>query len=88
MNAITTLPLRGLHPGARLLLYVLRDLADENGEVHETSAVILEQTGWSNRASLRKRTRDLEDNGFITVTPTYLENGGQGPNVFRLTGRG
>ncbi|MBK0332508.1 hypothetical protein I8D64_13995 [Brachybacterium sp. MASK1Z-5] len=88
MNTMPTLPLRGLHPGARLLLFVLRDLADESGAVCETSGVLLEATGWANRASLRKRMHDLEDNGFVDLEPTYRENGGRGPNIVRLTGKG
>lgn len=39
----------GLHPGARLLCYLLR------------------ATWWANRASLRKRTHELEDPGVVSA---------------------
>lgn len=76
----------GLHPGARLLYYVLRDLADDDGTVAVPSAELLRATGWSNRASLRKRTHDLVNAGVVTVEPTVRPDGGQGPNIYRLNG--
>ena len=76
----------GLHPGARLLYYVLRDLAGEDGAVTVESAVLLRATGWANRASLRKRTRDLVNAGVVTVETTARPDGGQGPNRYVLNG--
>lgn len=75
-----------LLPGARLLHYVLRDLADEDGRVTAPSAELLKATGWNNRASLRKRTHDLEDAGLIVITPSVREDGGRGPNTYELKG--
>ena len=75
----------GLHPGARLLYYVLRDLAGEDGAVTVESAVLLRATGWA-RASLRKRTRDLVNAGVVTVETTARPDGGQGPNRYVLNG--
>ena len=76
----------GLHPGARLLYYVLRDLAGEDGAVTVESAVLLRATGWANRASLRKRTHDLVNAGVVTVETTARPDGGQGPNRYVLNG--
>ena len=76
----------GLHPGARLLYYVLRDLAGEDGAVTVESAVLLRATGWANRASLRKRTHDLVNAGVVTVEATARPDGGQGPNRYVLNG--
>ncbi|MEE1651828.1 helix-turn-helix domain-containing protein [Brachybacterium sp. J144] len=76
----------GLHPGARLLYYVLRDLADDDGRVSVPSAELLRATGWANRASLRKRTHELEDAGVLSIERTTRLGGGQGPNIYRLNG--
>lgn len=75
-----------LHPGARLLHYVLADLAGDDREVTVPSSALLERTGWANRASLRKRTRDLVDAGLIEVIETVRADGGRGPNCYVLTG--
>ena len=76
----------GLHPGARLLYYVLRDLADDDGTVAVPSAELLRATGWSNRASLRKRAHELEAAGVVSIERTTRRDGGQGPNIYRLSG--
>lgn len=81
-----TMMTNGLHPGARLLHYVLRDLVDDDGVVTIYSGELLRATGWANRASLRKRTHDLVDAGVLTVEPTVRPDGGQGPNRYRLNG--
>ena len=76
----------GLHPGARLLYYVLRDLAEGEASVAVPSSELLRATGWANRTSLRKRTHDLVNAGVLTVEPTARPDGGQGPNRYRLNG--
>lgn len=76
----------GLHPGARLLYYVLRDLAKGEASVAVPSSELLRATGWANRTSLRKRTHDLINAGVLVVKPTALPNGGQGPNGYVLHG--
>ncbi|MGP5033816.1 hypothetical protein [Brachybacterium alimentarium] len=83
-----TLPLSAMHPGARHLLLTLRRMAGGNGIVCETTTGLLEASGWTNRATLRRRIRELEDEGFIVIEPTYRDDGGRGPNVYRLTGKG
>lgn len=81
---VTTFP-PDLHPGARLIHLVLEGLADESGEVQIRSADLLEATGWTNRASLRRRTHDLEDAGLVKVIPTYLHDGRRGSNIYRIS---
>lgn len=76
----------GLHPGARLLYFVLRDMADQDGTVVVPSAELLRATGWQNRASLRKRSRELVEAGVITVEQTTQPTGAGGPNRYTLQG--
>lgn len=76
----------GLHPGARLLYFVLRERAEADGSVVAPSAELLHATGWANRASLRKRTNDLVRAGVVTVEPTTLPSGARGPNRYTITG--
>lgn len=75
-----------LHPGTRLLLFVLRDLADEHGEVYASSSELLRRTGWANKMSLRRHMIRLERAGEVERTETYREDGGRGPNRYRLKG--
>lgn len=75
-----------LHPGARLLLYVLWELADDESTVCVPSAELMRRTGWGNRMSLRKRAHELANAGLLTIEPTERPDGGQGPNRYRLNG--
>lgn len=85
---MTTTNLRGLHPGARLLLLVLEDMADEHREVRASSGELLEATGWTNRSTVRKRTTELEGAGLVQRVPVYGDRGGRMANVYRLTEKG
>lgn len=85
-EARTPAQARPLGPGARLLLYVLRDRADGTGSVVLRSAELLEATGWTNRATVRKRSAELVRAGLVRVEPTTLPSGGRGPNRYTLRG--
>lgn len=76
----------GLHPGARLLYYVLRDLAGDDGRVMVASSELLRRTGWANRTTLRRRTHELENAGVVSIERTTRPDGGRGPKVFTLSG--
>lgn len=54
----------GLHPGARMLCYLLR------------------APGWANRASLRKRTHELEDPGVVIAERAKRADGGHRRNLY------
>lgn len=77
---------RALHPGARLLLYVLREMADEENTVCVPSSELMRRTGWGNRMSLRKRAHELSNAGLLTIERTKRPDGGQGPNRYHLIG--
>ena len=85
-NTMDTTTGNALHPGSRLLLFVLRDLADEHGEVYASSSELLRRTGWANRMSLRRHMIRLEQAGEAERVETFREEGGRGPNVIRLKG--
>ena len=72
----------GLHPGARLLCYLLGDLTDDDGKVMVRSSELLRATGWANRASLRKRTHELEDPGVVSVERAKRADGGHRRNLY------
>lgn len=74
-----------LSPGARWLYRILRDQVGEDGSVVLTSGELLGLTGWRNRATLRKRSHELENAGAITLEPTTLASGATGPNKYTIT---
>ena len=65
MTATTTTP---MHPGERLLLYVLRDLDDGSGKVTVTNGELAKRCGWSARYTVRKRLHGLVNHGQVEVT--------------------
>lgn len=73
-----------LHPGSRLLLFVLWDLADDEHVVHVSTAELLRRTGWTNRSSVRRHLARLTEAGVIEVEPTSRPDGGRGPNRIHL----
>lgn len=74
----------GLHPGARLLYFVLRDLAEGSDTVTVGRDALSTRCGWGASNTVRKRLRDLESHGYITKTERYTEWGARLPNTYTL----
>lgn len=73
-----------MHPGERLLLYVLRELDDGSGRVTVTNGELAERCGWSARYTVRKRLHGLEDRGLLTITRNVDEFGSHLANTYTL----
>jgi len=73
-----------MHPGERLLLYVLRELDDGSGAVTVTNTELAKRCGWSARYTVRKRLHGLEDRGLLTVTRNVDEYGSHLANTYAL----
>ena len=76
-----------LHPGERLLMYVLRELDDGSGEVTVSNAELQERCGWTASYTVRKRLHGLEDRGLLTVTRNVDEFGSHLANTY-VIGKG
>ena len=73
-----------MHPGERLLLYVLRELDDGSGRVTVTNGELAERCGWSASYTVRKRLHGLEDRGLLTITRKVDEFGYHLANTYTL----
>jgi len=73
-----------MHPGERLLLYVLRELDDGSGRVTVTNGELAERCGWSASYTVRKRLHGLEDRGLLTITRNVDEFGSHLANTYTL----
>ena len=73
-----------MHPGERLLLYVLRELDDGSGRVTVTNGELAERCGWSASYTVRKRLHGLEDRGLLTITRKVDEFGSHLANTYTL----
>lgn len=71
-----------MHPGERLLLYVLRELAGDGGRVTVTNTELAARCGWSARYTVRKRLHGLEDRGLVTVERNADEYGSTLANTY------
>ena len=60
-----------MHPGERLLLYVLRELDDGSGRVTVTNGELAKRCGWSARYTVRKRLHGLVDRGLSRSRGTW-----------------
>lgn len=69
--------------GAQFILVVLANYADESGECFPSISTLAEQTRQS-PATVRRRLRDLEEQGFIERVEQFRSNGTQTVNIFRL----
>lgn len=76
-----------MHPGERLLLYVLRELDDGSGRVTVTNGELAKRCGWSARYTVRKRLHGLVDRGLVEVTRNVDEYGSHLVNTY-VIGRG
>lgn len=76
-----------MHPGERLLLYVLRELDDGSGRVTVTNGELAKRCGWSARYTVRKRLHGLVDRGLVEVTRNVDEYGSRRANTY-VIGKG
>ena len=81
MSAMT---MPNMHPGERLLLYVLRELDDGSGRVTVTNGELAKRCGWSARYTVRKRLHGLVNHGLIEVTRNVDEYGSHLANTYTL----
>jgi repressor of nif and glnA expression len=81
---MTTTTDTGMHPGERLLLYVLRELDDGSGAVTVTNGELAKRCGWSASFTVRKRLHGLEDRGLLTTTRNVDEFGSHLANTYTL----
>lgn len=84
MSAATT---TDMHPGERLLLYVLRELDDGSGRVTVTNGELAERCGWSARYTVRKRVHGLVNRGLVKVSQNVDEYGSRLANTY-VIGKG
>lgn len=84
MSATTT---TDMHPGERLLLYVLRDLDDGSGRITVTNGELAERCGWSARYTVRKRVHGLVNRGLVEVTRNVDAYGSHLANTY-VIGKG
>lgn len=78
MSATTT----DMHPGERLLLYVLRELDDGSGRVTVTNGELAGRCGWSARYTVRKRLHGLVNRGVVEVMRNVDEYGSHLANTY------
>ena len=83
MSATTT----DMHPGERLLLYVLRELDDGSGRVTVTNGELADRCGWSARYTVRKRVHGLVNRGLVKVSQNVDEYGSRLANTY-VIGKG
>ena len=76
-----------MHPGERLLLYVLRELDDGSGRVTVTNGELAERCGWSARYTVRKRVHGLVNRGLVKVSQNVDEYGSRLANTY-VIGKG
>lgn len=76
-----------MHPGERLLLYVLRELDDGSGRVTVTNGELARRCGWSARYTVRKRLHGLVNRGLAEVTRNVDEYGSHFANTY-VIGKG
>lgn len=76
-----------MHPGERLLLYVLRELDDGSGRVTVANGELAKRCGWSARYTVRKRLHGLVDRGLVEVTRNVDEYGSHLANTY-VIGKG
>lgn len=81
---MTTTTDTDMHPGERLLLYVLRELDDGSGAVTVTNGKLAKRCGWSASFTVRKRLHGLEDRGLLTVSRNVDEFGSHLANTYTL----
>lgn len=76
-----------MHPGERLLLYVLRELDDGSGRVTVTNGELAERCGWSASYTVRKRVHGLVNRGLVKVSQNVDEYGSRLANTY-VIGKG
>ena len=76
-----------MHPGERLLLYVLRELDDGSGRVTVTNGELARRCGWSARYTVRKRVHGLVNRGLVKVSQNVDEYGSRLANTY-VIGKG
>ena len=81
---MTTTTDSNLHPGQRLLLYVLRDNADEHGRARISMRALTAECGWKNRSVTRRHMRELERAGLVTTAPVILDSCARDVNVYTI----
>lgn len=84
MSAMT---MPNMHPGERLLLYVLRELDDGSGRVTVTNGELARRCGWSARYTVRKRVHGLVNRGLVKVSQNVDEYGSRLANTY-VIGKG
>ena len=88
-----------MHPGERLLLYVLRacltpdadgrseELDDGSGRITVTNGELAKRCGWSARYTVRKRVHGLVNRGLVKVSQNVDEYGSRLANTY-VIGKG